>query len=361
MTKIGYALNNQFNEKGLTLFLNIAKKYSDNYDENEYVRRYNHSIPTKETKNGGLIGIGTIYYIFNEVNKRLSNKLFKSYKELLLQEKRPKARIVIMYIESDNQCADILFNEFIDTLLYCKGQLFFKINNIWTNDKQIIDLTLLNIILNKPFFTINEKGVEKPYSQFVVNAKHIREALLSKIMTENNKDEIYEKFHTTTKGRICFLDGVLDFQKKTFYTWKEINFDYYSTVQIKRNYKEYFEKPNKEEIKNVKAKIYDIAFGEKVNTALHFLSRAMTGHCEDKNFSVYIGNRDCGKGVIYDSLKYAFESYIKPWELSVIQYQRETNHRETSRDLYWLIDFQVYYQPQLQQMHDLENYKNPAQ
>jgi hypothetical protein len=336
MSKISYALNGHFKEKGLILFLNIAKKYSDNYDENEYTNRYNRSIPTKE------IGIGTIYFIFNEVDKKLSNKLLKSYKEILVKNNKPKREIEIeiMYIDSDNQCADILFDEFVDKLIYCKGQLFLKINNIWSNDKQTIDLTLLNTILNKPFYMITEKGKETPYSSFVRNAKNIREALISKIMMNNNKNEIYEKFHTTTKGRICFLDGVLDFQTKLFYTWKNINFDYYSTVQINRNYQEYFENPHEIEIEKVKKQIYDIAFGEKVDTALHFLSRALSGHCEDKNFSVYIGNRDCGKGVIYDSLKHAFENYVKPFELSMIQYQRETNQDETSRKLYWLLDLE---------------------
>jgi hypothetical protein len=66
----------------------------------------------------------------------------------------------------------------------------------------------------------------------------------------------------------------------------------------------------------------------------------MAGHCEDKNFSVYIGNRDCGKGVIYDSLKHAFENYVKSFELSMIQYQRESNQDETSRKLYWLLDLE---------------------
>ena len=335
MSKISYALNGHFKERGLTLFLNIAKKYSDNYDEKEYISRYNRSIPTKDE-----IGLGTIYFIFNEVDKKLSNKLMKLYKEILVQNNKPKPNLDIIYIESDNQCADILFDEYKDKLIYCKGQLFFKINNIWSNDKQTIELTLLNTILNKPFYTMNEKGKEKPYSQFVRNAKNIREALISKIMTDNIKNEIYEKFHTTTKGRICFLDGVLDFQTKRFFTWKNIKFDYYSTVQIERNYEEYFTNPDEEEIENVKKQIYDVAFGDKVDNALHFLSRALCGHCEDKNFSVYIGNRDCGKGVIYDSLKNAFENYVKPFELSMIQYQRETNQDETSRKLYWLLDLE---------------------
>jgi hypothetical protein len=42
-------------------------------------------------------------------------------------------------------------------------------------------------------------------------------------------------------------------------------------------------------------------FGEdKMPSMLHYLSRALAGHVEDKRFSTYLGNRNCGKGVHYD-------------------------------------------------------------
>jgi len=44
--------------------------------------------------------------------------------------------------------------------------------------------------------------------------------------------------------------------------------------------------------------------------------------------------------VIYDSLVNAFESYVKSFELSMIQYQRQTESNETSRKLYWLLDLE---------------------
>jgi hypothetical protein len=144
----------------------------------------------------------------------------------------------------------------------------------------------------------------------------------------------------TTKGRLAFLDGVLDFKTKTFYTWEEVTFPYFTTQRINRSFREYFHNPNREVIELVKNKIYDIAFGEKVDLALHFLSRGIAGHNEDKNWATYIGNRDCGKGVIYDSLVNAFEGYVKSFELSMIQYQRKTSSDETSRKMYWLLDLE---------------------
>ena len=345
MTSIGLALNHEFKENGLSLFLNIARKYSDNYDEKEYTNRYNRLIPTKEGKNGKKIGIASIFYIFQQTDKDLYKKLSKNYKDILNTKKKTdthKAHVEqgIEYVSDDNDCAEKLLTELKELLFYCKGSLFLKINHIWTNDKQCIDLTLLNMILKKSWYSVNDKGDIKPYSQYVKNAKNIREALLSKVMTENKRDENYNKFHTTTKGRLCFLDGVLDFIQKDFYTWERVDFEYYTTIQINRNFKTYFDNPNREEITSIKEKIYDVAFGEKVNDALHFLSRGIAGHCEDKNFSVYIGNRNCGKGVIYEGLKCAFEYYVKPFELSMVQYQRETNSDEVSRKMYWLLDLE---------------------
>lgn len=345
MTNIGLALNHEFKDDGLSLFLNIARKYSDNYDEIEYTNRYNRLVPTKEGKNGKKIGLASIYYIFQQTDKDLYKKLNTNYKEILKNKKKmdthkANAEKGIEYVSDDNDCAEKLLQELKETLFFCKGSLFLKVAHIWTNDKQCIDLTLLNMILKKPWYSVNDKGDIKPYSQYVKNAKNIREALLSKVMTENRRDDNYNKFHTTTKGRICFLDGVLDFIRRDFYTWDRVDFEYYTTIQINRNFKNYYDHPNSDEINSIKEKIYDVAFGEKVNDALHFLSRGIAGHCEDKNFSVYIGNRNCGKGVIYEALKCAFEHYVKPFELSMVQYQRETNSDEVSRKMYWLLDLE---------------------
>ena len=160
-------------------------------------------------------------------------------------------------------------------------QLFFKNDNIWINSKPTIDSIILDFILTARMYKCDGKK-ETPYGQNVKNAKNIREAFYCKI-TKVPDDGFYEKFHVTTKGRLAFLDGVLDFKTKTFYTWEEVTFEYFTTQQINRNFREYFQNPNREVIELVKNKIYDIAFGEKVDLALHFLSRGIAGHNEDKN------------------------------------------------------------------------------
>jgi hypothetical protein len=261
----------------------------------------------------------------------------KKKQDLLAQREEDIFNSGHVHVTDDNDAAEFVLRLLHDKIVYSRGQYFYKNGNIWIHSKPTIDALLMNLILMSEMYKYDkDKKKESPYSQNVNCAKNIREALYCKIAQAPN-DRFYENFHLTTKGKWAFLDGVLDFQKRMFYTWDEIDFEYYTTQQIKRDFHEYFKNPNREIMELVKNKIYDTAFGEKVDMALHFFSRALAGHNEDKNWATYIGNRDCGKGVIYDSLVNAFESYVKSFELSMIQYQRQTESNETSRKLYWLL------------------------
>jgi hypothetical protein len=112
---------------------------------------------------------------------------------------------------------------------------------------------------------------------------------------------------------------------------------------INRNYADYFNNPDRNTIKTVKESIFDNMYGEKTNKALHFLSRGIAGHFEDKNWVEYIGNRNCGKGVQYDILYNAFEDYVSTFELGNMLYNRNiagSENVDCSKKLYWLMDLE---------------------
>jgi len=75
-----------------------------------------------------------------------------------------------------------------------------------------------------------------------------------------------------------------------------------------------------------------------LDLGLKFLARAITGNCEDKNWGMYHGNRNCGKGVQYGTLVSAFEGYVKPFDLGNLLFERSINVDEIGRKLYWLLD-----------------------
>jgi hypothetical protein len=93
----------------------------------------------------------------------------------------------------------------------------------------------------------------------------------------------------------------------------------------------------------IQTKILNVLYGDDINKALHFLSRAIAGHCEDKNWATYLGNRNCGKGVQYDLLKTGFDGYVSTFVLGNILCCRKSNGNDTaeiSKKLYWLLDLE---------------------
>lgn len=245
------------------------------------------------------------------------------------------------YVDDDNSAAIMIFEEIKDSLIPAKnGRLFMKDKNVWICDNAKIENYLLNYILNSNICRANEDKKYIPFVQNVKSAKNVKEALLVKIRSQEDVVDIYEKFHSTTKGRLCFKDGVLDMKMKKFYKWDNIDFEYYTVTVINYEFNDYFNNPNKELITQVKNEIFKNLFGGDITKALQFISRAVSGHTEDKNWATYLGNRDCGKGILFTGLKTAFGDYVNAFELGNILISKFSHSDEGSRKMYWLLDYE---------------------
>ena len=262
------------------------------------------------------------------------------FEQLKIQRKKDDTRFQLA--EDDNEAAIIILHRLENIIFYYKGKYFLKLEHTWSCDKHYIDNYLFNFIL--------ESQIHKESGYFIVSyaqnkscAKNILDCLYAKIML--NKDTInkYKKFHTTTRNRICFKDGVLDFKEQKFYLWEKVDFEYYTTIMINRGFGDYFNNPDLIVIDEIKEKIFSNMYGGDAELALQFLSRGVSGNYEDKNFLTYIGNRNCGKGVQYDLLKTGFEDYINTFELGNMLYCKKTAGHENvdcSKKLYWLMDLE---------------------
>jgi hypothetical protein len=242
----------------------------------------------------------------------------------------------------DTAAAEIILKDLEPHLACSKSRIFLKHGNVWLTDDNQVQDHILSYVLRSNIGKLNGKETYVPYSQNLKSAKNIRDVVVNMIRTRENED-VYEKFHSTTRGRLCFRDGVLDFANKQFYRWDNLppDFEYLTTCMIHYDYADYFANPNYSVIALLHEKIFEPLFGDKVELALRFLSRAIAGHAEDKNWATYLGNRNCGKGVLYDALSCAFECYVKTFELGNILYERNrTDLAEVSRKLYWLLDFE---------------------
>ena len=248
---------------------------------------------------------------------------------------------------SDLDAANILYEDLKDRLKSVDGRFFFNRDNLWISDSEAIRSALMYETMNSNIYTVlNEKTCTySPYVQNISRARHVVDALLLKVANENNDRSFYQKFHTSTTDKICFDDGVLDFKNKSFTLWENIQppNEVFTTVKIKRNFKDYFDNPDRAVIDDIKENILKPLYGEKLETALHFLSRALAGHHDDKRWSTYLGNRHCGKSLEYDILRFAFEQYVTTFELGNMLYCRRSAGLENvdcSKKLYWLMDLE---------------------
>lgn len=239
---------------------------------------------------------------------------------------------------------DIIYKEVKDIFKSCRDRLFLLQDNVWLCDINKIDVYMLSYISNSNIYAGKDKnGNLIPYIQKIANIKAVRELLYSEIKIHNNDDSLYDKFHSTTKDKVCFEDGVLDFANKTFTLWEDIpQYTIYTTVKINRCFGEYFKNPDVSVIEDLKNKIFEPAYSDKYDVALQFLSRAITGNTQDKRWATYMGNRSSGKGVEYELLKHAFGDYVSSFILDNIA--TEENNRkvtqESARSMYWLLDLE---------------------
>jgi hypothetical protein len=262
--------------------------------------------------------------------------LIKMPEEFEIPEKQEKVQLPTANCDKD--CAELIINLLKDKMVYTNGVIFYKNKNIWTNDITLIENMLIVFIMENSPYRETKFGLIRGYTD-LSDVKPVIKTIFAKISTTPD-DTIYNKFHSTTKGRLAFLDGVLCALTKKFYRWEEIDFEYYSTICISREYCEYLFNPDWDLMEHIIDKIFKPLFDKDWELALNFLSRALMGHTEDKNWATFIGNRNSGKGVSYELMKNACGDYVGSFKIDNILVQRECNGKETSKDLYWLLELE---------------------
>lgn len=254
--------------------------------------------------------------------------------------------------KDDNEASNIIYEQFVkDELIYCRNQFYLKVENVWTTDENVINSNLMDVVLNSGIKTTTAKGDVKCYAQHASNAKNIVSIVKGKAAM-NPKDDWYYKFHDTTTGKLCFTDGVLFLEKKEWRDWSDPYFDkeenkIFSTIMINRQFKPYFEATMKMDgttfdlnkfMKDIEDKLFNAILDSQTKKMLHFLSRAVGGYYQDKDWTVWIGSRNCGKGCISTLLQNAFGGYITSLPAATLMCQRMRS--TDTKELSWMIDLQ---------------------
>jgi hypothetical protein len=333
---VGYALINVLGkEKAKLLFHKLTMNYGSDNKKDEFEKRFD-ALCLDHGKNEKC-GRTTLMNYAKKVNADKVKEINKKYVKLNKLSTLLNDGDVI--VTDDDEASDIIISRLKDVLVFDKDRLWIKQNNVWKNDDDFIHNFLIEFIMKSKLFKNNKDGEILPFVQNIKNAKGVKEAVISKIKIQRYTS-IYTKFHTTTIGRLCFLDGVLDFPKQRFYTWEQIDFEYYTCVQINMTFNDYIVNPDRKVMKKIMDSIMIPLFNDKTDMALHFLSRAIAGFIQDKNYATYVGNRDCGKGVIY-ALCEGFGDYMKSLVIeNAMCSKKEPKSAEISRMLYWTLDYE---------------------
>ena len=273
--------------------------------------------------------------------EELKNQKEKQKEELKNQKEKEKEerKNNNIFVNNDDDAINIIIEKVGHLFIYINNQMYYKLGNKWINNEEQIKHILMKCILESEIYLDNPDCHLLPYAQNVKTSKNIREGLWSKLICNNQNNNLYNLFHTSTKNKLCFNDGVLDFVKKEFILWDNIPENtIYTTIIIDRDFANYFNNPDTYYITNIYDNIMMNLFGEKTDLALKFFSRAITGNFEDKNFMSYMGNRDCGKGILYALFEWAFKGYIGSFNLENITCKRESNKSsDLAKENAWLL------------------------
>jgi len=326
-SKVGQILKNELKEKGEKYYVDWTFKYGTENKKKECTNQYQKVLKYTPKNDKRRVGIRTLKYLAKQQNPELYLRYF------------PETETKNIFVNNDDEAIEAVMKDMKNDFIYANGQMYLKYGNKWINNDKFINNLLLTRILESPIYRANEDGELIPYSQNVKPAENIKKGLLAKLPISRRDDNLYEKFHATTRNKLCFKDGVLDMKKKTFTLWENIPVNtIYTTVIIERNYAEYFKNPDRKFIDAISKDIFDNLFGDKKKIALQFFARAIGGNIEDKNFMSYCGNRDCGKGILYTGFESAFGGYIVPFNLENMMCIRESNKSsDLAKENAWLL------------------------
>lgn len=266
----------------------------------------------------------------------------------------------------DETASNILYGRIKDDLLYIRRQLYLRINNVWTNIPKDVDAFLMDFVLASEIRTTTEKGNIKCYAQSASIASRLIDVVKNKAI-QHPQDHLYHLFHTTTTGKLCFEDGIFFIKDKVFRKWndpyfKEEKNKVYSTMIINRVFEKVFTSTksrdgSKDDLTSIKETIKETLFDKILSdqslTMLKSLSRAMAGHFQDKDWLLWLGSRNCGKGVIAEALKTALENYFTNLPSSCLLYHRQMS--SDTKNQSWLIDLQY---PRIIMVQELEKDKS---
>ena len=250
---------------------------------------------------------------------------------------------IFSYVGTDEvDISNYILNNIINNKIYiCSSELWIYNNLIWEKNNSRL---LIPIITKHDLYISTSKG-DKLINK---NNKDIKNLISLVSSLAPQKEDFNKLMYESTLLKICFKNGFYSFKDKCFipytndnipFTTFIINRDYIVDDEKKDEINERVIYPMFNVIKDEKKDIINNYAYKNMKYVLHKLSRMLAGHIEDKDFLLFFGERNSGKGVLEGLLKNTFENYINSFDTSNL-IQKPTSFGETSKESAWQIPFE---------------------
>lgn len=237
-------------------------------------------------------------------------------------------------VETDKEGADFILEKYLDNSIYrSNGVIFVKEDNCWKafNKKEDVNWFIGRVISNIDIRLSDEDGNVKQYSAMSNGISNLTKLVFLNIPEFKDFNEFTI---TSTKNKLCFLDGVYDCITKKFTEWEFVN-NVYTQIIINRNFPN---DVNDEDIDIVNNKIWYSMFNDvdDVRFLKQQFARAILSGNLDKRWLMMMGRRDCGKSVLIKFFEKAFGDYIGTTTSENLHLHNNENSTDPAKKNIWI-------------------------
>ena len=256
--------------------------------------------------------------------------------------------------DNDKHCADLIYNQIKDNIVFSKKTLYYKNNYMWFSDERIIHSLLSVVISNSGIRKLNEDtGNINDYMQNRRNSQNVLQLIID-LAVSNSDDDWANEMYKSSLGYILFKNGYYDFKQSMFIPFtseKEIEdeegnvIDYetipnslydHSIIFMERIPYNFEICADKEYLKSVKQRMFIDPFGEEVaDYYILNLARGLAGDCM-KRVLFGIGDGNTGKSAMTTAVKSAIGGYFGTFNANNIAVKKIVNP-DDAQSLRWVM------------------------
>tara|TARA_R110000744_G_scaffold141264_2_gene252638 strand:- start:1552 stop:4029 length:2478 start_codon:yes stop_codon:yes gene_type:complete len=230
----------------------------------------------------------------------------------------------IIVVDSDKEAGDYITEKIKTEYVVCKERIFMRVNDLWSSNDKTIKRGLVKKIANTTIVMDDQL-----YSKMNRGVNNI-----IPFVEPTEDDDFIDNLWSSNLGKLCFKNGYWDFKSNSLKPYDEATL---TTIKINRDYAPSSDEDKYAVMKRIFMPIFNNDM-ELLSTWLNYIARGLAGHVEDKNWSVGIGERDCGKGVLGGGLENCFGDYVRATNSENFMFK--AGQQDSAKALSWLVPFE---------------------